>query len=564
MVELETTGSQQEMPSESDSFPKLGYLLQERGLISPIQLKYTLQKQKIEGKRLGNMLVHHGLASEYQIGKILAGQMGIPFLDADRFPIPQPEVLALFNRELCLTQGFLPLRRVGDHIEVLLGDGDMRKNADIATRRTGLRPLFFQGEFTKVTQAIRTHFYFAKNPVEELIATEVRCLGDDKDRVYSPERLLDNLLHLAVRERGTDIHITPSELSMHVFLRVDGVMRPIFALRLVIARLISYVKLVAEMNVSEQRLPQDGSFHTTVLDSPYTVRISTLITIHGERMVLRILPEKNDLMDMEALGYLPEDVQGLKKAFARPTGIVLVTGPTGSGKSTTLHAALKMQSLIERNVLTIEDPVEYRAPGAGQTEVNRRAGYDFGSAMRHFLRHDPDVLLIGEIRDAETVQMALDASSTGHLLLSTLHVGSAFGAVPRLRQLGADAEIIAQNMIAVVNQRLVRRICPHCSQEVHLTDAEKHYIGAHAPTTGRRGAGCVRCADTGYYGRLPVYEILWVNQEIADAIGSGESMQVIRRVAAESGFVTIHEMACKRIILGETTVEEIQRVVGSL
>ncbi len=564
MADLELAVNRQEMQNEQDTSAMLGFLLQERGLISSVQLKYALQKQRVEGKRLGNMLVHHGLASEHQIGKVIAEQLGITFLEADRFPIPQPEVLALFNRELCLSQGFLPLRRNGEHLEVLLGDGDMRQNAEIATRRTALRPLFFQGEFTKVTQATRTHYYFAKNPVEELIAFEVKRLGDDKDRVYSPERLLDYLLHLAVRERATDIHITPSELSMHVFLRVDGVLRPIFALRSIIARLLSYIKLAAEMNVSEQRLPQDGSFHTTVLDLPYTVRISTLITIHGERMVLRLLPEKNDLMDLEGLGYLREDVRLLQQAFARPTGIVLVTGPTGSGKSTTLHAALKMQSLIERNVLSIEDPVEYRAPGAGQTEVNRRAGYEFGSAMRHFLRHDPDVLLIGEIRDAETVQMAIDAASTGHLLLSTLHVGSVFGAVPRLRLLGADAESVAQNMIAVVNQRLVRRVCPQCGVEVELSGAERRYIGPGAPDTGMRGTGCERCADTGYYGRLPVYEILSVNQQIADAIGNGEPIQAIRRAAEEAGFVSIHDMACKRVIAGETTVEEIRRVVGGV
>lgn len=564
MAELELVAKQQESENIHDSFPRLGDLLEQRGVISPVQLKYVLQKQRIEGKRLGSLLIHHGLASEYQIARVIAEQLGLQFLESGRFPIPQPDVLALFNRELCLTHGFLPLRRVNDHLEVLLGDGDMRQNADITVRRTGLRPLFYQGEFTKVTQATRTHFYFAKNPVEELISVEIKRLGEDTDRVYSPERLLDYLLHLAVRERATDIHISPSEHSMHVSLRVDGVLRPLFALHPTIGRLLSYVKLVAEMNVSEQRLPQDGSFHTTILDEPYAVRISTLITIYGERMVLRLLPGKSELMDMEVLGYLPEDVRLMRQAFARPTGIVLVTGPTGSGKSTTLHAALRMQSLIERNVLTIEDPVEYRVPGAGQTEVNRRAGYEFGSAMRHFLRHDPDVLLVGEIRDAETVEMAIDASSTGHLLLSTLHVSSAFGAVPRLRLLGADNESVAQNMIAVVNQRLVRQICPHCSHEVALTDKEKRFIGPHAPDIGWRGAGCARCADTGYYGRLPVYEILWITQEIADAIGNGESVQTVRRIAMESGFTPIHEMACKRIIAGETTVEEIQRVVGSL
>lgn len=540
----------------------LGEYLCRKGALDAMQLEYALQKQKVEGQKLGGLLVRHGLASEYQIASFLALQRGIQLLDMDHCASPQAEVLSLFNRDLCLSHGFLPLQRKDGQLEVLLGDGEPAAISDLVIRRTGMRPHLLQGEFTRVAQAIRQHFYFAQNPIEELIARETRRLADDPDRAYSPEKMLDHLLHLAVRERATDIHFAPSERSLHVLLRIDGVLRPSFALPSVLNRLLAFIKLSAEMDVSEQRLPQDGSFNAVVLDTGLTIRVSTLVSEHGERMVLRLLPERSELGGLERLGFLPRDLRVLEKAFAKPAGMVLITGPTGSGKSTTLHAALRMQSLIERNVLTIEDPVEYRVPGACQTEVNRRAGYEFGSAMRFFLRHDPDVMLVGEIRDQETAQAALDAASTGHLVLSTLHVGSVFGIVPRLRMLGVDSESIAENMIVVVNQRLLRQVCPLCRVEHELSAAERNFLGADAPETLMHGVGCSHCGGSGYYGRLPVYEMIQISRPLADAIANNEPRRVIRQLASDDGFAPILEMARWRVLQGQTTVDEVLRVVG--
>ncbi len=545
----------------------LGELLVRQGVISALQLEYALQKQRIEGGRLGSLLVAHGLASEAQIARFLASQRGIEFVDVATLPSPAAEVFAIFNRDLCLTHGFLPLRRSEGGLDVVLGNGDPRAVAELVQRRIGMRAQFRQGEFTRVAQAIRQHFYFAQNPVEELLAREARRLADDPDRAYSPERMLDHLLHLAVRERATDIHVAPAADSLHVMFRVDGLLRPKFALPPVLGRLLAYVKLSAEMDVAEQRLPQDGSFTATILDMPFTLRVSTLISEYGERMVLRILPGRSELGGLEELGYLAEDVDRLREVFARPAGLILITGPTGSGKSTTLHAALRMQSLIERNVLTIEDPVEYRVPGACQTEVNRRAGYEFGSAMRHFLRHDPDVMLVGEIRDNETAQAAIDAASTGHLVLSTLHVGSIFGVVPRLRLLGVDSESIAENLVAVVNQRLVRRICPHCRESRPLQGDERRFFatdmaGVVVPQVVMHGRGCQHCHGTGYFGRLPVYEMILVDRALSDAIGNDLPRHEIRRAAAEGGYRSMLEMARWRVLQGQTTVAEVYRSVG--
>lgn len=542
---------------------RLGDILVERGLLNNAQLQYALQKFAIEGQRFGKLLIKHGLASETGIVRVIAELQGMPFTPVDSLPPADPQVLALFNRELCLLRSFLPLRRIDNTLEVLLGDADSDAVAQLVLQRSGLRCRFVQGEFTRVAQLIRYTYYFAQNPVESLLERELKRISSDVDHAYSPEKLLDYLLHFAVRERTTDIHIAPAEGSIHVLFRVDGVLRPMFAMPSSLQRLLGFIKLAAEMDISEQRRPQDGSFRATVLDSALTVRVSTLISESGERMVMRLLPEHSDLSGLTELGFFPEDVAGLERMFAKPAGLILITGPTGSGKSSSLHAALRMQSLIERNVLTVEDPIEYRVPGACQTEVNRRAGYEFGSALRHFLRHDPDVILLGEMRDAETAQAAIEAAATGHLVLSTLHVSGVFGVVPRLRPLGLEAQVIADNLLAVVNQRLVRQNCPHCSVPVPFTDAERAWLGIDDPSArGRRGKGCAQCRGSGYRGRLPVYEILVLDEAIANAIADDAGREAVRTLAHAAGFHDMTRVAKRRVVMGQTTPAEVLRVVG--
>lgn len=549
-------------PRPTGAYSRIGEQLLEQGFLNATQLQYALQKQSVEKLRLGALLIRHGLVQELDVAGVLAAQQGIAQAGVDELQSPDPQVLALFNRELCLARGFMPLRRVDGQLVVLLGDGSVADVAELILQRCGLRSRFVQGEFTKVARFIRHSYYFAQNPIEDLVAREVRRLAGDRDHAYGPDALLDYLLHWAVRERATDVHLAPAETSLHVLFRVDGVLRPMLALPASLARLLVFIKLTAQMDISEQRRPQDGSFHTTVLDAPFTVRVSSLVGEQGERAVLRLLPERSDLSGLGELGFRPADVALLERVFAKPSGLVLITGPTGSGKSTTLHAALRMQSLIERNVLTVEDPVEYRVPGACQTEVNRRAGYEFSSALRHFLRHDPDVMLIGEIRDGETAQAAIEASATGHLVLSTLHVASVFGVVPRLRPLGLDAQTIADNLVAVVNQRLLRRNCPHCSEAVPFSAEERRWLGLQGEAEGRRGRGCPRCGGSGYLGRLPVYEILVVDEALANAIADGAGREALHVCAARSGFAPMDALARWRVIEGQTTIEEVVRVVG--
>lgn len=536
----------------------LSEMLVSSGLVSQVVIDYARQKQAVEGQMLGRMLVELGFLSAKDLARQLAIQRNIEFRSV---PAIDADVAAAFNRSLCLSHNFLPIGREGDKLRVLLGDAEPEAVAAIVQRRVGQEAVFWQGDFFAVVDAIHQHYYFQENPVEKLIDIEIRRLADDRDHAFSPERLMELILHTAVRERATDVHLAPTANSRTVLMRVDGVLRPMFAMPPSLDRLVAFIKLKADMDASEQRLPQDGSFTISLMDAAYTIRVSTMISEFGERMALRLLAERSDLDRLQDLGFLDEDVAEMERSFSRPHGLILITGPTGSGKSTTLHAALRVQPLVERNVLTVEDPVEYRVPVACQTEVNRRAGYDFASAMRHFLRHDPDIILVGEVRDAETARAALDASSTGHLVLSTLHVGGIFGVVPRLRLLGVDAETVAENLVAVINQRLVRCICPHCKTQRPATDEERRWLGDGVEQVFH-GAGCAHCRGTGYRGRVPVYEILTVRREMADAIVAEASRSRLRELAEAGGLKPMERLARRRVLAGETTMEEIRRAIG--
>jgi type II secretory ATPase GspE/PulE/Tfp pilus assembly ATPase PilB-like protein len=550
------------VPSPDILAQMLAQGLLDSGLLDSVQLEYARQKHAVNGGALWRIVIAEGLSGEKEVVELLSGLLHIEFVDLELLEDPGQDVLALFNKEQCLKASFLPLGFEDRDLIVLLGDAMPDDVAQLVMRRLGVRCRFRLAPFSAVARLIRNAYYFAKNPPEKLVAQEVARLASDRDHAFTPEHLLSHLLHLAVRERATDIHVTAGASSFHVLFRIDGVLQPIRALPATLGRLVGYIKIIAEMDISETRRPQDGSFRAVVLDDPLTVRVSTIVTEHGERMVMRLLPEAHEIKGLASLGFFPEDVERVAQAMASPAGLILITGPTGSGKSSTLHAGLRMQHLIERNVLTVEDPLEYRVPMAGQTEVNRRAGYDFGTALRHFLRHDPDVILVGEMRDAETAQAALDAAATGHLVLSTLHITSVFGVVPRLTPFGLVPQVIAENLKLVINQRLVRRLCGHCAEAFEFTANECAWLAVPRGTLGRRSVGCGRCRRTGFHGRLPLYEILPIDDSLANAIADGAGREAIRALAAEQGFQPIGRIARRRVVLGQTTCEEVFRVIG--
>lgn len=547
--------------AEAKPRKQLGELLKEKGLITENHIKYALQEQKITGERLGELFERLGFVTEHDVVITLSEQSDVPHIEVDTL-IPEEAILKLFNKNFCLNNGFLPIRRVDNTLEVATADvmnGDLPQRL---SRQTGLVPKLFIAERKKIVNAVNKFYYFLENPVERLIANEVNVLSQDREMARGMDHLVKHLLHLAIKYRATDIHIRPSAKSINITFRVDGVMTSMLSLPPSLGRLIASIKMRADMDIAEQRLPQDGRFAATILNNGYDFRVSTIVLPQGENMVLRILPKDSAVMSMAQLGFMPEHIRKLENTFNEPFGIILLTGPTGSGKSTTLYAGIRRLNLLEKNILTVEEPIEYEIPLLRQTQVNEKAGYTFANAIRYFLRHDPDVILVGEIRDAETAATAVTASTTGHLVLSTLHTNSALGAIPRLRDLGIRPFLIADSLVGVVSQRLVRKICTHCKTAYEPRPWEKKYLKKSDIDKLYKGKGCQVCNQTGYFGRTLVYEMLTVDRELALMIEKEADINELAVRARQSGYVDIFDITMKKILAGITTTEEALRILG--
>ncbi len=541
----------------------LGVILQERGNITEQHIDFALQEQKVTNEKLGEILLRLGFVTEYEFAIAIADQSDLVYKDLDTLA-PDEELLRMFNKNLCLSNSFLPIRRDGPEVIAATSGTDFQKTGHLINRQTGLAPTFVYVENTKLMNAIHNYYYFLDNPVETLIDKEIRLLSNDPDGMRPVDKLLEHLLHLAVKYRASDIHIRPLETTVNVALRIDGVMRSMFSLPSSMKRMVSSIKTRANMDIAEQRLPQDGSFSENILNNKFNFRVSTTVCPYGENMVMRILPMKSAFLGMNQLGFLEEDVARVKEIFNEPFGIVLLTGPTGSGKTSTLYAALMTINLLEKNVMTVENPIEYRFPILRQTEVNVKAGYNFANAIRYFLRHDPDVILVGEIRDIETAETAFSASETGHMVLSTLHTNSAIGAIPRLRALGIPPFMLADSLIGVVSQRLVRKICENCREPYPPSEEELEYLGDPGITELYHGVGCDVCGHTGYVGRTLIYEILDVNRTLSALIGSDVDQETLTQEAEKNGFKNIFATAVIKAKQGVTTVAEIRRVLGNV
>jgi len=374
-------------------------------------------------------------------------------------------------------------------------------------------------------------------------------------------RLINGLIAEAVKVRASDIHVEPFENKLSVRLRIDGVLQEVISLAGRIAPLlVSRIKVMARLDIAEKRLPQDGRLSLTIGGRALDVRVSTLPSQHGERVVMRLLDKTQGHMELEQLGMEPRTLAAFRSALAEPNGIVLATGPTGSGKTTTLYAALSLLNDRTSNILTVEDPVEYALDGIGQTQVNPRVGMTFAAGLRAILRQDPDVVMVGEIRDAETAQIAVQGSLTGHLVLSTVHTNSAISAVTRLRDMGIESFLLAPTIKAIVAQRLVRRLCEACKTPAAASPAECEALGKSGPVTVWKAAGCAQCKNTGYRGRLGIYEIVVVHDELRAKIHDNASEQELAAVAFRDT-ETLAQCGFRNVIAGATTVEEVFRVV---
>jgi len=549
---------------DSPKTPKpIGMLLQEKGIINDAHIQFALKEQKVTKEMLGEVLERVNFVTEMDIVSVVSARKNIPYQNVDEL-LPDKKLLKLFNKKLCLNNIFLPSLIDQKHINIIVSDTNNTNIAKLVARNTGLIPRFFIGEKSKIINTINKFYYFLENPVEKFIESEINLLSNDTEMARSMDNILKHILHLAIKMRATDIHLRPMEKTLNIAFRIDGVMQTVLAFPSSMKRIISALKMKADIDIAEQRKPQDGHFTESVLSHRYEFRVSTEILPYGENMVLRILPVGRSFLGLKDLGFFKNDIEKIERMFNEPYGTILLTGPTGSGKTTTLYAGIRCLNLLDKNVLTVEDPIEIKMPLLRQTQVNKKAGYSFSTAIRYFLRHDPDVILVGEIRDEETAQAAIAASNTGHMVLSTLHSNTAVGAIPRLRDLGIKPYLISDSLIGVVSQRLVRKICNQCKQEYEPEQWERKYLNDPNLEKLYRGKGCELCSNTGYFGRTLVYEFLVIDSKLAAMIEADENLNNITEHAKKNGFQTIFHITAKKVKTGIISIEEAIRVIGNL
>lgn len=543
----------------------LGTALIQASLLNRAQLLYAIRRLEFASDSFAALLVRLGLVSDADMGQHLASARGLSFQERCRPGQPSTEALALCRREVCRSLGFLPLELSGGQLTAWLGDGSPDALREWLSRRFGLALHCVQGPMTGVAAAIEKAYGVVAESSHDLFDREVRRLEQDVQASLSTQPLVDAMIAWAVRDRATDIHLVPDANSLLVVFRIDGVLFPAAAMPRSLARLSAAIKVSAGMDIADNLRPQDGRFSFVLPGAALDIRVSTAVTPQGESVVMRLLPKGNFVRGLADLGFYAEHLPLFDRMFSQPYGVALITGPTGSGKTTTLYAGLKPHGMSGKSILTVEDPVEYDLPAATQTQVNRKAGYQFDTAIRQFLRHDPDIMLVGEIRDRETAEAAMRAAETGHLVLSTLHVNSVFSVPARLHSMGIPLVSMAETLVGVVTQRLLRRVCPHCRQ---LDDTN----GALQPSRLRerlgdqpvyRAVGCPECRGSGYLGRLPVYEILMVDDDVSRWIALGAGRHAMQEgVLKPSNHVSLWDTCVRRLLDGDTTLAEFQRVFG--
>ncbi|MFN9075996.1 MAG: GspE/PulE family protein [bacterium] len=560
-----------------DKLPRLqlGQMLVSRHLISQKQLDDALEHQRENGQRalLGETLVTLGFVSDYDVMQVVAESYGIPFAK-DIARIADPKALEVLSRDYLLEHLVLPLFLVRDVLTVAVAEPANLYLFEDIRHRTGKTVQIVATTAAEIRAALEAYVPAANVFVIDELAKEVdeNSLSvverevaeiDDLREVAgrSPVvKTVNALLLSAVHEGASDIHIEPAERRLRIRFRIDGRLfeksDPPWKMA---AAITSRIKIMANLDISERRLPQDGDIHVLLEGRPVDLRVSTMPGRHGEKVVIRIIDSRASLVPLERLGMSPEILKRWTDVIERPNGIALVTGPTGSGKSTTLYSVLASLNGTDHNISTVEDPIEATLPGVNQFQVNEKAGFNFASALRALLRQDPDVLMVGEIRDAETAGMAVQAALTGHLVFSTLHTNDSVSAITRLVNVGIEPYLVAAVIRGVLAQRLVRRICPHCRENV---EPEAHSRAEIEAVTGpiphfARGAGCARCRGSGFAGRLGVFELLIPDENFTVAVSRGATLQELAASARQSGLRTMRMDGFEKIRDGQTTFEEV-------
>lgn len=551
----------------------LGEILLESGIITSSQLEEALIKQKTSGKRLGEILIAEGIINEKQLIEALEYQLKIPYFDFATESI-QPEIPRLISESLARRHMLIPISREGKQLTVAMVDPLNLYAIDDVNIATGLQ--------VKPALALRSHIesaidrYYGKESAEKAVEDFTREIGIEQineieENILSEinnapvVRLVDSIIQHAVRARASDIHIEPFEKNIRIRFRIDGELQEIMtSSKTTHSAIVTRIKIIGRMDIAEKRIPQDGRVELQVDNKDVDLRISVLPTVYGEKIVIRLLDRSSTIMTKTQLGFSETNIRMFDKLIQSPNGIILVTGPTGSGKTTTLYAVLQELNKINRNIITVEDPVEYRLDGVNQVSVNVKAGLTFANGLRSILRQDPDIIMIGEIRDAETAEISVRAAITGHLVLSTMHTNDSASTVSRLVDMGIEPYLVSSSVVGVVAQRLVKKICSNCKVEYEPLSSEKDLLNKPDLDVLYKGEGCSLCNNTGYRGRTAIHEVMLMTREIREMVDRRASIDAIRAASAKYGTITLRDSCSQLVWEGITTTDEMLKVTYSI
>lgn len=562
-----------------DKYLRLGEIMIKEGLVTAEQLEKAMVVQKQEGKRLGEVLIKLGMVKEDQMVAALGKQINIPYFPLGTGmlkPVSDQSLENLIPQDMAIKNCVIPLSRtlnsltvaMSDPLDIILLDNLKRLsgceiNPVIATRSDIAKAIEdFYGKTAMLQEAVDASYDSSPFDSEGMSGSETADseLSLDKLIAHAEEapvvKLVDLIIRQAIDERASDIHLELYKDRISLRYRIDGKLYEIPPpARYLHLAIISRIKILSKMDIAEKRLPQDGSISVKLDDRPIDIRVSTIPTVFGEKAVLRILDRSSVLLSLTQMGFETKQLELIKRAIAAPYGLIFVTGPTGSGKTTSLYAVLNEINNSAKNIVTIEDPVEYKMNGINQVQVKPEIGLTFASALRSFLRQDPDVMLVGEVRDLETAQICVRSALTGHLVLSTLHTNDAPSAVTRLVDIGIEPYIVAPSLLMIIAQRLIRKLCPECKEAYEINPSQLKGINLKTDLI-YKPKGCPKCSQIGYKGRTCIAEVMEINADIGDLINQRASIQKIKAIAKANGMQNLHESAIKKVEEGITSLEE--------
>ena len=548
---------------------RIGDKLVQQGYITEAQLQKALEHQKGTGKRIGETLIEQGIISAELLTNVLTELLNVENIELTASNI-QLEATKKLPQNICIRYKVFPYKIENNRLYLAMEDPQNMEAIQDVRRISGMNIVPSIATISDINQSIAQWYSTSDidKAIKEYVVKDIKTIEEEitgEEDVNSAPivRLVHGILESAVRKKASDIHIEYDGDNMRVRFRIDGILvEHLKTSAKAYKAIISRVKIMANLNISEKRLPQDGRIYMLIDNKSVDFRVSTMPTSKNEKVVMRVLDKSNFMVSKEKLGFSEESIQIYDNLLSRPYGLILVVGPTGSGKTTTLYSMLNQLNDIDKNILTIEDPVEYELKGINQSQINYKAGLDFASALRAFLRQDPDIIMVGEIRDHDTAEIAIRASLTGHLVLSTLHSNSAVGAISRLADMGIDSFLITSSLAGVVSQRLVRKICPVCKESYQASIGEKRALeyDLDKSLTLYKGTGCDKCNNTGYKGRLGIYELIEITKPIRDLIDKNAKEDEIALKASQLGMKTMRQDTMQKVINGLTTVDEMIRV----